>query len=76
MIYNFYDKLAALFDANPDLNPGNIWNCNESGFPTDPGKSKVIAPRNKLGFKLSYGAHRENITTLAVSMLEEKFWIH
>ena len=66
VIYDFYDKLATIFDANPDLNPENIWNCDESGFPTDPGKSKVIAPRNKPGFKLSYGARRENITTLAV----------
>ena len=66
VIYDFYDKLATIFDANPDLNPENIWNCDESGFPTDPVKSKVIAPRNKPGFKLSYGARRENITTLAV----------
>ena len=41
VIYNCYDKLATLFDANPDLNPDNIWNCDESRFPTDPGKSKV-----------------------------------
>ena len=67
VIYDFYDKLATIFDANPDLNPENIWNCDESGFPTDPGKSKVIAPCNKPGFKLSYGACRKNITTLAVS---------
>ena len=65
VIYDFHDKLATIFDANPDLNPDNIWNCDEQGFPTDPGKSKVIAPRNKPGFKLSYGARRENIITLA-----------
>ena len=53
VVYDFYDKLATIFDASPDLNPENIWNCDESGFPTDPGKSKVIAPRNKPGFKLS-----------------------
>ena len=66
VIYDFHDKLATIFDANPDLNPENIWNCDESGFPTDPGKSKVIAPRNKPAFKLSYGARWENIITLAV----------
>ena len=66
VIYNFYDKPATIFDANPDLNPDNTWNFDESVFPTDPGKSKVIAPRNKPGFKLSYGACRENITTFAV----------
>ena len=53
VIYDFYDKLATIFDANPDLNPENIWNCDESGFPTELGKSKVIAPHNKPGFKLS-----------------------
>ena len=53
VIYDFYDKLATIFDANPDLNPENIWNCDESGFLTEPGKSKVIPPRNKPGFKLS-----------------------
>ena len=42
VIYNFYDKLATIFNANPDLNPENIWNYDELGFPTDPGKSKVI----------------------------------
>ena len=60
VIYNCYDKLETLFDANPDLNPDNIWNCDESRFPTDPGKSKVLAPHNKPGFKLFYGEHREN----------------
>ena len=64
VIYDFYDKFATKFDANPDLNQNNIWNCDESRFPTDPGKSKVIAPLNKPGCKLSYAARRENITTL------------
>ena len=63
LIYDFYDKLATISDANPDLNPGNIWNCDESRFPTYPGKSKVVAPHNKPGFKLSYGARCENRTT-------------
>ena len=66
VIYDFYDKLATIFDVNSDSNPDNIWNCDESKFPIDPGKSKVIAPYNKLGFKLPYGVHWENITTLAV----------
>ena len=29
VIYDFHDKLAKIFDANPDLNPDNIWNCDE-----------------------------------------------
>ena len=66
MICDFYDKLATIFDVNPDLKPGNIWIWDESGFPTDPCKSKVIASLNKPGFKLPYGVRRENITTLVV----------
>ena len=66
VIYDFHDKLATIFDFNPDLNLGSIWFCNESRFLTDLGKSKVIVPRKKHGFKLSYSAHRENITTLVV----------
>ena len=66
MIYDFYDKPATIFDANLDLNPDNICNYDESEFAADPGKSKVLAPRNKPGFKLFCGGCRENITTLAV----------
>ena len=72
VICDFYDKLAAIFDVNPDLNPGNIWIWDESGFTTDPCKSKVIAPLNKPGFKLPYGVRRENITTLVVCYAARK----
>ena len=66
VIYNFYDKNATIIDVNPDLNTDNFWICNEWGFPTDQGKSKATDPYTKLGFKFSYGASKENITTLAV----------
>ena len=66
VIYDFYDKLAAIFDTNPDLNRHNIWNWDEPRFPTDPGKSKIMATFNKPGFKLSYGSYREHVTTSAV----------
>ena len=66
VIFDLYDKLAAIFDANPDLNRDNIWNCDEPRFPTDPGKPKIIATFNKPGFQLSYGSYREHVTTLAV----------
>ena len=26
VIQDFYEKLTTIFDVNPDLNPGNIWN--------------------------------------------------
>ena len=66
VIFDLYDKLAAIFDANPDLNRDNIWNCNELRFPIAPSKSKIMATFNKPGFKLSYGSYREHVTTLAV----------
>ena len=37
VIYVFNYQIATIFDANPDLNPDNIWNCDESRFLTDPG---------------------------------------
>ena len=52
VIFDLYDKLAAIFDANPDLNRDNIWNYDEPRFPTDPGKPKIMATFNKPGFKL------------------------
>ena len=67
VIYHFYDKFVTILDLNLDLNPSNIWNCNESGFPINLDKSKVIALDNKPGFKLSYGVHSKSTTTLAVS---------
>ena len=66
VIYDFYDKLQFILDSNPDITAENIWNCDESGFPTDPAKSKVVGPTNQPAYKLSFGARRENITTLAV----------
>ena len=66
VIYDFYDKLENILNDNPEIKSENIWNCDESGFPTDPSKSKVVGPCNEPAFKLSFGARRENITTLAV----------
>ena len=66
VIFDFYDKLEQILSSNPDIKADNIWNCDESGFPTDPAKSKVVGPTNQPAFKLSFGARRENITTLAV----------
>ena len=34
-----------MFAENPDLYASKVWNCDESGFPTDPSKGKVIAPK-------------------------------
>ena len=34
-----------MFAENPDLDASKVWNCDESGFPTDLSKGKVIAPK-------------------------------
>ena len=36
--------LLQVFAENPDLDASKMWNCNESGFPTDLSKGKVVAP--------------------------------
>ena len=40
-------------------------NLDESGFPTDAGRCKVIAPKGEVANKITSGADRENITVLA-----------
>ena len=64
IVYDFYEQLEILVQQKK-LKPAQIWNCDESGFPTDPGKCKVISTRGDVGYKLSWGARRENISTLA-----------
>ena len=34
-----------MFAENPDLDASKVSNCDESGFPTDPSKGKVIVPK-------------------------------
>ena len=43
-----------------------IWNTNETGFPMDPQKCKVIAPRGETGFTTTDGAGTEMTTVLGV----------
>ena len=47
--------------------PENIWNCDESGFPSDPKKVKIVLVRGKTAYRMTAGAGRENTTTLAVA---------
>ena len=65
VINDFYDILEKAFEKN-NYKPEQIWNCDESGFPNDPGKCKVVSVKGKTAFKVTCGARRENITTLAV----------
>ena len=65
IIYNFYDQLDEIV-TQTILTPKQIWNCDESGFPTDPQKCKVVSVKGEVAYKVIPGARRENITTLAV----------
>ena len=65
VIYDFYDLLEELLQKHR-FEPDQIWNCDESGFPTDPQKCRVVGSKGKSAYKITCGAGRENITTLAV----------
>lgn len=64
LIYDFYDVIEKII-SEKNLKPEQVWNCDESGFPTDPSKCRVVAPVGKPGWKITTGAGRENITVLA-----------
>ena len=65
IIYDFYDTLEELFEQHK-FSASQVWNCDESGFPTDPQRNKVVSVKGQTAYKTTSGARRENITTLAV----------
>ena len=64
IIYDFYEVVEKIIKERK-LKRGQIWNCDELGFPTDPSKCKVVAPIGMPGYKTTPGAGRENHTVLA-----------
>ncbi|XP_057305999.1 uncharacterized protein LOC130644419 [Hydractinia symbiolongicarpus] len=66
IIFDFYDQLEQIFEKYPNLDAQRIWNWDESSFPTDPSKGKVVSVKGQRALKLRYGAGRENITVLGV----------
>ena len=54
----------------------NIRNCDESGFPSDPKKIKVVATKGKPAYRVIAGAGRGNTTTLAVASANGKSLPH
>lgn len=65
VIYDFYDLLEELMEEH-QFEPDQIWNCDESGFPTDPQRCRVVSGKGESAYKITCGAGKENITTLAV----------
>ena len=64
LIYDFYDVIEEIITTKK-LGPSQIWNADETGFPMDPQKLKVIAPVGEVGFTTG-GAGQENTTVLGV----------
>ena len=46
--------------------PECFYNCDESGFPTDPSKCKYVGPIGEKCIQVTHGSNRENTTVLAV----------
>ena len=46
VVYDFFDTAQKIMEAN-DFTAAQIWNCDETGFPTYARQCKVIAPRSK-----------------------------
>ena len=67
IIYDMYDQLEAIKRRFPDLKPEGVFNCDESGFPVDPSRCRVVGPKGKECVKIRSGAGRENHTVLAVT---------
>ncbi|MCL4152262.1 UNVERIFIED_CONTAM: hypothetical protein GTU68_060681 [Idotea baltica] len=66
VIYDFYEKLQNEIERlGIQDRPNCIYNCDETGFPTDPSKSKTIGSIGQKTVRLTHGSNRENITVLA-----------
>ncbi|XP_076824996.1 uncharacterized protein LOC143470629 [Clavelina lepadiformis] len=68
-IYECIDKII----KEKSLGPEQIWNCDESGFPSDPQKCKVVSIRGQTAYKLTCGAGCDNTSTLAVCNAAGKY---
>ena len=64
IIFDLYEVVEKIIKEKK-LKREQIWNCDKSGFPTDPNKCKVVAPIGMPGYKTTPGAGRENHTVLA-----------
>ena len=67
VIYGFYDMLQKEVERlGIKDHPECFWNCDESGFPTDPSRWKTVGPVGSKTVRVTCGPNRENITVLAV----------
>ena len=64
VVYNLFETIEKIANEN-NFSPSQVWNCDETGFPTDGGQCKVVAPKGKQPNKMTSGAGGENISVLA-----------
>ena len=67
IIYDFYNLIEK---GIQEKKLEHLWNCDESGFPTDPARCKVVSTKGEVAYKVTWGAGRENISTLAACNAE------
>lgn len=65
-----------VFQEYQKLDENKIYNCDESGFPTDQTRGRVISVKGQPALKLSFGARCENITVLGYVALVALHVIH
>lgn len=65
IIYDFYDKLQQVYIDNNISDSAFVFNCDESGFQTDPSKLKAIGQKGIALSRISGGSGRESISVLA-----------
>ena len=66
IIYDYFDQLEKVFQEHLVLDENKIYNCDESVFPTDKTRGRVVSVMRQRALKLSFAARRENVTVLVV----------
>ena len=64
VVYEFYEMIDEIIKGK-NLTVKQIWNTDESGFPVDPTKCKVITKRGETAYKVTLGPGSENNSVLA-----------
>nr|CAD7431260.1 unnamed protein product [Timema monikensis] len=66
VVYDFFDMLRRVYDEHEMKDRGDfIFNCDESGFPSDPSKLRALGEKGKPLSRVSGGSGKENTTVLA-----------
>ena len=64
VIYEFYETIDEIIKGK-NFTVMQTWNTDESGFPVDPSKCKVITKPGETAYKVTPCPGRENVSVLA-----------